>query len=100
MDRRSEFLESINIKNNLKYRYGTLDRKIQEYINETLEKNNINKIKNMTLLEKLSCIAYIYPQKKDVITEILDMYYSDIILTENSYSALEELYNQLKEDVK
>lgn len=100
MDRRSEFLESINIKNNLKYKYCDLDRKIQEYINETLEKNGIIKIENMTLLEKLSCIVYIYPQKKDVITEILDMYYSDMILTENSYSALEELYNQLKEDVK
>lgn len=96
MDRRSEFLESINMKNNLKYRYYTLDRKIQKYINETLEKNGTPKIEEMTLIEKLSYMIDIYPNQKNIIMEISNVYYSDMILTENSYSMLEELYNQLK----
>lgn len=99
MDGRSEFLESINIKNDLKYRYNTLDRKIQKYINETLEKNGISKIEEMTLIEKLSYMIDIYPNQKNIIMEISNVYYSDMILTENSYNMLEELYNQLKGEI-
>ena len=100
MNKRNEFLESINMKNNLKYRYYTLDRKIQKYINETLEKKGTPKIEEMTLIEKLSYMIDIYPNKKDIIMEISNVYYSDMILTENSYNMLEELYNQLKGEIR
>lgn len=100
MDRRSEFLESINVKNDLKYRYYTLDRKIQNYINETLENNGTTKLEEMTLIEKLSYMVNIYQNKRDIIMEILNIYYSDMILTENSYDMLKDLYSRLREDTK
>ena len=87
MDRRSEFLESINVKNDLKYRYYNLDRRIQKYVNETLNKNNIN---------KLLCMIHLYPNKRKILEEIMQMYYSDTILTENSLKVLEDLYKGMK----
>lgn len=94
MDRRSEFLESINVKNDLKYRYYNLDRRIQKYVNETLNKNNINN--NMPLMDKLLCMIYLYPNKRKILEEIMQMYYSDTILTENSLKVLEDLYKGMK----
>ena len=93
MDRRSEFLESINVKNDLKYRYYNLDRRIQKYVNETLNKNNIN---NMPLMDKLLCMIHLYPNKRKILEEIMQMYYSDTILTENSLKVLEDLYKGMK----
>ena len=94
MDRRSEFLESINVKNDLKYRYYNLDRRIQKYVNETLNKNNINS--NMPLMDKLLCMIHLYPNKRKILEEIMQMYYSDTILTENSLKVLEDLYKGMK----
>lgn len=94
MDRRSEFLESINVKNDLKYRYYNLDRRIQKYVNETLNKNNINN--NMPLMDKLLCMIHLYPNKRKILEEIMQMYYSDTILTENSLKVLEDLYKWMK----
>lgn len=96
MNKRNEFLESINMKNDLKYRYYTLDRKIQNYIDEMLKRNNIEYKNNMPLRDKLLYMMYLYPKKRSILEKIMQMYYSDIILTENSLEMLENLYKELK----
>ena len=50
----------------------------------------------MPLMDKLLCMIHLYPNKRKILEEIMQMYYSDTILTENSLKVLEDLYKGMK----
>ncbi len=99
MSSNSNFSERINEKNNIKYRYNELTRQYKELAKKILKKNGYETTEDY-FFNQLNKIGNLYPEKISVIEEVRDMYYGDMLLTENSLNRLNELYNKMYELIK
>lgn len=99
MSSNSNFSERINEKNNIKYRYNELTRQYKELAKKILKQNGYESTEDY-LFNQLNKIGNLYPKKISVIEEVRDMYYGDMLLTENSLNRLNELYNKMYELIK
>ncbi len=99
MSSNSNFSERINEKNNIKYRYNELTRQYKELAKKILKQNGYESTEDY-LFNQLNKIGNLYPEKISVIEEVRDMYYGDMLLTENSLNRLNELYNKMYELIK
>lgn len=99
MSSNSNFSERINEKNNIKYRYNELTRQYKELAKKILKQNGYETTEDY-LFNQLNKIGNLYPKKISVIEEVRDMYYGDMLLTENSLNRLNELYNKMYELIK
>ena len=99
MSSNSNFSERINEKNNIKYRYNELTRQYKELAKKILKKNGYATTEDY-FFNQLNKIGNLYPEKISVIEEVRDMYYGDMLLTENSLNRLNELYNKMYELIK
>lgn len=94
MDKKDSFSNRINAKNSLEYRYHELTRLYKNLTKEILNKNNIQE-EDDYLFNVLNKIMVLYPEKKEVIEEVSNMYYSEMLLTENSLNRLIQLYQEM-----
>lgn len=99
MSSNSNFSERINEKNNIKYRYNELTRQYKELAKKILKQNGYESTEDY-LFNQLNKIGNLYPAKISVIEEVRDMYYGDMLLTENGLNRLNELYNKMYELIK
>lgn len=94
LDKKDSFSNRIDAKNSLEYRYHELTRLYKNLTKEILNKNNIQE-ENDYLFNALNKIMVLYPEKKAVIEEVRNMYYSEMLLTENSLNRLIQLYQEM-----
>lgn len=99
MSSNSNFSERINEKNNIKYKYNELTRQYKELAKKILKQNGYETTEDY-LFNQLNKIGNLYQEKISVIEEVRDMYYGDMLLTENSLNRLNELYNKMYELIK
>lgn len=90
-----EFKKSLDITNNLEYRYNELIRKYKNATKDIVGKNNIIINDDSFLIESLRAIIKVCPEKTNIIQEAINMIYSDEILTEYNLEKLKELYSKI-----
>ena len=94
MDKKDSFSDRIDAKNSLEYRYHELTKLYKNLTKDILNRNS-NQEKDDYLFNELNKIMALYPEKKDIVEEVRNMYYSEMLLTENSLNRLIQLYKEM-----
>lgn len=100
MENKENFLNRINIKNTLEYRYKELTENYRQLLKNILLKNNVEIEDSEYMFNELNMLFVLYPDKSEIIEEVKNIYYGDILLTENSLKYLDELYQKLHKIVE
>ena len=95
MENKHDFSDRINEKNNIRHKYNELTRLYKKLAKEILNKNGYEAKEDDYFFNELNKIIALYPEEKDVLEEISNMYYGDMLLTENSLNRLIKLYNEM-----
>lgn len=92
---KEDFIKSLDVTNNLRYRYSELLNRYKVKAKEIIEKQNSRSAQENSLIQYLSQMIRIFPDKSQLIQEAISMIYSDEYLSEYNYKKLYNVFEKI-----
>ena len=92
---KEDFIKSLDVTNNLQYRYNELLNRYKVRAKEIVEKQNSRSAEENSLIQYLSQMIRIFPDKSQLIQEAISMIYSDEYLSEYNYKKLYDIFGKI-----